>query len=55
MLRGDISEGDTVKFFYDRDADKVRWEKQAVAEAPTPSAGPGPRGREREAPRPAAH
>ena len=48
MLRGDLSEGDTVKFRYDRPTRTVRWEKQAAAER-------APRAREREETRPAAH
>jgi ATP-dependent Clp protease ATP-binding subunit ClpC len=58
MLRGDIAKGDTVRFSYDRQADKVRWEKRPAAApeaAPVgagPAAGqaePGREGREREA------
>jgi hypothetical protein len=58
MLRGDIGEGDTVKFLYDRAADAVRWEKKAAAEpagARAEEEERAPRGREREGPRPAAH
>jgi ATP-dependent Clp protease ATP-binding subunit ClpC len=54
MLRGDIGEGDTVKFLYDRAAGKVRWEKQAERAAAGEEER-APRGRGREAPRPAAH
>jgi ATP-dependent Clp protease ATP-binding subunit ClpC len=58
MLRGEISEGDTVKFLYDREAGAVRWEKQAAAERKGVSAEEeerAPRGREREGPRSPAH
>ena len=59
MLRGEIGEGDTVKFLHDRAADAVRWEKQAAAERAGGRAGEeeerAPRGREREGPRPPAH
>ena len=63
MLRGDVSEGDTVKFLYDRAADTVRWEKQAAAERAggrtkeeeEEEEERGSRGREREGPRPPAH
>ncbi|MEX0729749.1 MAG: ATP-dependent Clp protease ATP-binding subunit [Aquisalimonadaceae bacterium] len=35
MLRGDVTEGDTLRFFYDKDADKVRWDKkEAVGQKP---------------------
>ncbi|MGZ6126187.1 MAG: ATP-dependent Clp protease ATP-binding subunit, partial [Myxococcales bacterium] len=61
MLRGEIGEGDTVIFRYDRDASAVRWEKKAAARR----AGSGAeaeeekqrasRGKEQEAPRPPAH
>jgi ATP-dependent Clp protease ATP-binding subunit ClpC len=37
MLRGGVTSGDTVRFFYDKDADKVRWEKRPTA---TPAAAP---------------
>ncbi len=39
LLRGDITEGDTVRFLYDREAGKVRWEKRPT---PAPAAGTGP-------------
>jgi ATP-dependent Clp protease ATP-binding subunit ClpC len=59
MLRGEIGEGDTVKFLHDRATDAVRWEKQAAAERPGGRAGEeeerAPRGGEREGPRPPAH
>ncbi|ABS27505.1 ATP-dependent Clp protease ATP-binding subunit [Anaeromyxobacter sp. Fw109-5] len=39
MLRGGVTSGDTVRFFYDKDADKVRWEKRpSAAAAAAPSA-----------------
>ena len=55
MLRGDIGEGDTVRFRYDRAADAVRWEKTGGAERPAGEEERAPRGREREGPQPAAH
>jgi len=59
MLRGEIGEGDTVKFLYDRSADAVRWEKQAGKERAGARAeeeeARAPRGREREGPRPPAY
>ena len=36
VLRGDVGPGDAVRFSYDKDADKVRWDKRQV-----PSAGAG--------------
>jgi ATP-dependent Clp protease ATP-binding subunit ClpC len=39
MLRGQVSEGDTVRFSYDRSAARVRWEKRAAAAA---AAAPAP-------------
>ena len=53
MLRGDIGEGDTVKFLYDRGEDAVRLEKQAATERAEEERAPP--GREREGPRPPAH
>ena len=58
MLRGEIGEGDTVKFLHDRAADAVRWEKQAAAERAGRAEEEeerAPRGGERERPRPPAH
>jgi len=46
MLRGEIKEGDTIRFRYDRDSVKVRWEKvtpRKAAPAPTASAAPAPK------------
>ena len=54
MLRGDIGEGDTVKFLYDRGEDAVRLEKQAATERAEEEER-APPGREREGPRPPAH
>ncbi len=58
MLRGEVGEGDTVVFRYDRAADAIRWEKKGAAERAGSRAGEeeerAPRG-ERESPRPAAH
>jgi len=55
MLRGDIGEGDTLRFRYDKDGAAVRWEKVPLPEvrAREDEARPA-RGREREGPR-AAH
>jgi ATP-dependent Clp protease ATP-binding subunit ClpC len=36
MLRGEIAEGDTVRFAYDRKAGAVRWEKQKSEPPPSP-------------------
>jgi len=33
MLRGAVSEGDTVRFLHDKEAGKIRWEKRPSAEA----------------------
>jgi ATP-dependent Clp protease ATP-binding subunit ClpC len=46
MLRGEVSEGETVRFRYDTTADKVRWEKppRAGAEPGERRAGGGPAG-----------
>ena len=49
MLKGDVVEGDTVRFSYDR-ASGVRWEKiagAARAEAETAQPGEGQRGRQK--------
>ncbi len=34
MLRGEVTKGDTVRFLYDRQAERVRWEKLPAAAAP---------------------
>ena len=62
MLRGEISEGDTAKFSYDRSAGGVRWQKvagaprkEAAGEDARTSEDQGRGGRGREAPPPAVH
>jgi hypothetical protein len=41
MLRGDITEGDSARFSYDTETDRVRWEKTAQRTEPavSPAAG----------------
>ncbi len=46
MLRGQVSEGDTLRFSYDADAAAVRWEKVKAA-APAPGGGAGGDGKRR--------
>jgi len=42
MLKSEITEGDKVRFSYDRNADEVRWEKRApAAPSKAPSKGDG--------------
>jgi ATP-dependent Clp protease ATP-binding subunit ClpC len=49
MLRGEVAESDTVRFLYDQEAGKVRWEKQGAAVAARGEGSPA-RQKERRAP-----